>query len=418
MAFVTTIVLVTAFGLAALHPPMPRRSSPWNLQFGIGYLINEQPFLGLYWLAAGTISTLTAADIGAPRWWLAVAVVAAPVAVLAALAVRASSARPTLTAALRQGLGDRCPHAALPSRSRVPLIRVLFLPFVSYRLDVRRFRNLHYGDGGRGQLLDVYAARRPCRAAPVLIYLHGGGFRIGSKMLGARPLLYRLASRGWLCVSANYRLSAQVSYGGRVIDVKRVIAWVREHGAAYGADPSTVILAGGSAGAHLASTAALTVGDARFQPGFEAADTSISAVVTMYGYYGETGGEQGVPSSPIAYLRADAPPFFVIHGMLDTLVLVEDARHFAGDVGRGVGPARRLRRASGNPAQLRLLPLVALSPGHRRSRVVPRVRGLEAVNGLPGGQQVEQHVQVGHAVHVLFVVVLGCGRVGSEVCAP
>ena len=40
----------------------------------------------------------------------------------------------------------------------------------------------------------------------MLIYLHGGGFRIGSKMLGAHPLLYRLASHGWVCVSANYRL--------------------------------------------------------------------------------------------------------------------------------------------------------------------------------------------------------------------
>lgn len=148
-------------------------------------------------------------------------------------------------------------------------------------------------------------------------------------MLGARPLLYRLASRGWMCVSANYRLSPGVTYGGRMTDVKRVIAWAREHAAEYGGDPSTLILAGGSAGAHLAATAALTAGDSRFRPGFETADTSTSAVVAMYGYYGRTGSESDVPSSPFAYLHADAPPFFIIHGTLDTLVLVEDARHFA-----------------------------------------------------------------------------------------
>lgn len=153
-------------------------------------------------------------------------------------------------------------------------------------------------------------------------------------MLGARPMLYRLAIHGWLCVSANYRLSSRVSYGDRVTDVKRVIAWVREHGAAYGADPSTVILVGGSAGAHLAATAALTDGDARFQPGFEAADTSTSAVVAMYGYYGPAGSGDDPPTSPLAYLHTEAPPFFIIHGMLDTLVLVEDARHFADELSK------------------------------------------------------------------------------------
>jgi len=166
----------------------------------------------------------------------------------------------------------------------------------------------------------------------VLVYLHGGGFRIGSKMLGARPLLYRLASHGWVCVSANYRLDPHVSYGGQVTDVKRVSAWVREHGAAYGADRSTVVLAGGSAGANLASTAALTVGDRRFQPGFETADTSTSAVVAMYGYYGPTGSGDDAPNSPLAYLHANAPPFLIIHGTLDTLVLVDDAHHFADEL--------------------------------------------------------------------------------------
>ncbi len=332
MGFITTIVLVSAFGLAALHPPMPRRSSPWNLQFGVGFLINEQPFLGLYWLAAGTVPTLAAADLGGPDWWLSVGATAVPVTVLMAIAVRSNTARPALTAALRHGLGDDCRQSALVRRSRVPLVRVLFLPLISYRPDVRRFRNIRYGDAGRGHLLDVYARRRRPQGAPVLIYLHGGGFRIGSKMLGARPLLYRLASHGWMCVSANYRLQPRASYGGQVTDVKRVIAWVREHGAAYGADPSTLILVGGSAGAHLAATAALTAGEARFQPGFEAADTSASAVVALYGYYGPTGSGDDVPTSPLEYLHAEAPPFLIVHGTLDTLVLVEDARHFADEL--------------------------------------------------------------------------------------
>jgi hypothetical protein len=58
MGFVTTVALVTALALVALRPPMPRHSSPWNLRFALGWLINEQPFLGVYWLAIGTVSTL------------------------------------------------------------------------------------------------------------------------------------------------------------------------------------------------------------------------------------------------------------------------------------------------------------------------------------------------------------------------
>ena len=92
---------------------------------------------------------------------------------------------PALMAAFRRGIGDDFVQAALLHRSRIPLIRVLFLPLISYRPDVRRFHNLRYGDARRGHLLDVYASRHPPQGAPVLIYLHGGGFLIGSKMLGA-----------------------------------------------------------------------------------------------------------------------------------------------------------------------------------------------------------------------------------------
>jgi acetyl esterase/lipase len=65
-----------------------------------------------------------------------------------------------------------------------------------------------------------------------------------------------------------------------------VIAWVREHGHEYGADPAVVFVAGSSAGGHLAAMAALTPNDPAFQPGFEHADTSVTAATPLYGYYG------------------------------------------------------------------------------------------------------------------------------------
>jgi len=103
--------------------------------------------------------------------------------------------------------------------------------------------------------------------------------------------------------------------------VKKVLAWVREHGSEYGADPNVVFVAGSSAGAHLASMAALTTDD-----------PSLRAVICLYGYYGPVGTER---STPLAYEGEGAPPFFVAHPAHDTLVVPEDARRFVESLRRG-----------------------------------------------------------------------------------
>ncbi|EST37914.1 hypothetical protein N566_10360, partial [Streptomycetaceae bacterium MP113-05] len=182
--------------------------------------------------------------------------------------------------------------------------------------------------------------------APVLVYLHGGRFVSGRKSREALPVLHRLARQGWLCVSANYRLSPDAVFPGHLVDLKKVIAWVREEGHAYGADPSTVFVAGSSAGGHLASFAGLTPGDPVYQPGFESVDTSVTGVISLYGWYGDVNAGEQVASSPHDVLREDAPPFFVTHGDRDSLVHVEGARLFV----------RRLREVSRRPVVYAELP--------------------------------------------------------------
>ena len=71
-----------------------------------------------------------------------------------------------------------------------------------------------------------------------------------------------------------------------------------------GADPAVVFVAGSSAGGHLAAMAALTPNDPRFQPGFERADTSVTAAICLYGYYGSLDTDERPPSSPRAYSNA------------------------------------------------------------------------------------------------------------------
>ena len=160
----------------------------------------------------------------------------------------------------------------------------------------------------------------------------------------------RLAERGWVCVAINYRLSPRATWPDHIIDVKRAIAWVRDHIADHGGDPDFLVITGGSAGGHLSSLAAVTPGLTDFQPGFEEADTSVAAAVPFYGVYDFTDRhgfanpdlehlltdfvfksrlsedrDRWDQASPMSHIGPDAPPFFVLHGTNDTLVPVDPA---------------------------------------------------------------------------------------------
>jgi acetyl esterase/lipase len=135
-----------------------------------------------------------------------------------------------------------------------------------------------------------------------------------------------------VCVSADYWLgrSPTESHSQHLVDVKLLIAWLRSDGHQIGADPSTIVLLGTSAGAHLSAMAALTAGDPRYQPGFESADTSISGWVGLAGYYGPLTAEPGAGTSPLEHLDgATPPPGLVLHGSRDSRVPPDDARRLA-----------------------------------------------------------------------------------------
>ena len=213
---------------------------------------------------------------------------------------RALLAGPFVSRALTGGLGLgglTGQSAGWPAGRRVPA-RTVFWPLPLRARHVQRIANVSHGPGGRRNRLDLYRQRSGPAGAPVLIHFHGGHFRMGGKSREARALFYRFASEGWVCISADYRLRRAGRFPASQIDAKRAIAWARQHAAEYGADPSLLVVAGNSAGAHLASMAALTANDPVFQPGFEDADTSVSAAVCLYGFYGNRDPAGPLPSSP------------------------------------------------------------------------------------------------------------------------
>ena len=352
IGYLVAVTLVAWCTLFALAPPRPRRSSPSNISYWFGHLLNELPFVAFYWLLASTLLAVGQGDVDTSGGWVAFGLAVLTTVGLVVVAWRGLRAGPEVEHALRAGLGAEWRTAidselAARLRRRRPFARILFAPFFVRRPDVERIANVSYGDAGSSNLLDVYRHRSHPSGGPTLIHLHGGAFRRGRKSREARPLLYRLASQGWVCISANYRLSPAATFPDHLIDVKKVIAWTRAHGHEYGADPAVVFVAGSSAGGHLAAFAALTPNDPVFQPGFERANTSVVAAISLYGYYGSVGAGNGrQPSSPVAYVRPDAPPFFIAHGEKDTLVLVEEARHFV----------EQLRRTSSNPVVYAELP--------------------------------------------------------------
>ncbi len=233
-------------------------------------------------------------------------------------------------------------------------------PPVVKALQHRRFihrSGVQYGNHP-AQVLDVWRPRElPDGPAPVLIYVPGGAWVHGSRMLQGYALLSHLAERGWVCLSIDYRVAPHNRWPSHIIDVKTAIAWARANVDKFGGDRNFVAVAGASAGGHLAALAGLTgsaVDDREFSDQLPAGgDTSVDAVVGIYGRYDwedrstperiafvdflervvvgrSLGRHRDIyeQASPIARVHPDAPPFLVVHGSADTVIPVQQARSF------------------------------------------------------------------------------------------
>jgi acetyl esterase/lipase len=376
-SFATRQMVIAGLAANALRPSAGRYTAIPS--FFAGWLAGE---LAPQLLALSVLDT--AAQVGrgrARRRDLALAAVAA--GGLGVLVKHAWGVGDLIETALRESLGDDYQDrlSAVPTRKELATPwREVARPFrMKKKQEVERIADIGYTAGGRRARLDIYRPRggqvegRDLQNAPVLLQVHGGAWILGSKEQQGQLLMNRMAAHGWVCVAINYRLAPKHPFPAQIIDTKKALAWVKENIASYGGDPSYVVITGGSAGGHLAALAALTPGDAAYQPGFEDADTSVSACVPFYGVY-DVAGATGEPAaiamrddflapvvfkekadaehiadfehaSPLLNVHADAPDFFVLHGEHDSMVSVKQARSF-------VEKLRELSKASVTYAEL------------------------------------------------------------------
>ncbi len=346
--YLTTVAIIALYTVVVLWPPS-RPTGVARAIFVVSHQLNELPFIPLVALLAATALALAGGDLASTGGTVLLGVAALTSLGLLEVARRGWLTGPVVKRSLDRDLGSEWHPLRRPTaRSRsLRLVHDTLAPFPVRPRTIKRVKDIAYGDAGPRNRLDIYYRRdRPAGASPVLIHFHGGHFQTGAKSREARPLLYRLAGEGWVCVSANYRLRAAGRFPNSLLDAKAVIAWVRSHAAEYGADPSLIIVAGSSSGAHLASMAALTPNHPAFQPSGEHADTAVAAAVCLYGYYGNRDATSEVPSSPQAYITPDAPPFLVAHGDNDSQVSIGHADRFVA----------RLRSGSDSPVVYLRLP--------------------------------------------------------------
>ena len=251
------------------------------------------------------------------------------------------------------------------------------LPFELDPATVRnRALDLPYGTLPE-QKLDLYLPDDPpAGPAPVILYIHGGGWMAGTKRLGALNLVIDAVKRGYALVVPDYRLFPQVQFPEFLFDVKTALRWTRAHAAAYRMDPDRIGVVGDSAGGYGALMLGFTPGHPELsgaQYGWAGYDESVRAVCDLYSpvvldadeaaWYRESGVQRMLfptdngkgmlenafgttnPNllrlmSPTSFVTKDIPPVLIQQGGSDSIVPYQHSAALAARIREVCGDAR------------------------------------------------------------------------------
>ncbi|MBT2526238.1 alpha/beta hydrolase [Streptomyces sp. ISL-99] len=244
---------------------------------------------------------------------------------------------------------DLAAFLAPPSPARLPLP-----PAAHPAPGVRLLRGAVYArpQGVRPLELDLWLPDEAQGPLPLIVYLHGGGWRAGTRTdMGPRfrdwrpgPFA-RLARAGFAVASLDYRLSGEAVHPAQLEDVTAALAWLNARAGELGLGTGRTVCWGESAGAHLAALLALTAPvsgcitwygptDLTTLPGqsrpgtYDAADPTTREALLIGAPIAEA-PDRARAASPVTYITADAPPFLILHGTDDSLIPLAQGEQFA-----------------------------------------------------------------------------------------
>jgi acetyl esterase/lipase len=223
--------------------------------------------------------------------------------------------------------------------------------------DIEEIKNIEYKNiDGKSLQMDMYIPKNVIKPSPLLVFIHGGGWRSGDR---ADYLVYLVAfaRRGYITATVSYRLLKDGPYPACIEDISDVVNWFFKNGEKYGYDPDRIALIGGSAGGHLALLAAYGwqhPGVNSDSLSMKAGNHRIKAVVDIYGPYDltteyarnhptvtsfliksyEEAPELYREASPKQYLDPGDPPTLILQGTSDELVPVSQSDSLAADLKR------------------------------------------------------------------------------------
>jgi acetyl esterase/lipase len=237
-----------------------------------------------------------------------------------------------------------------------------------------KYIDLPYASLSESQKLDIYLPQNGTGPFPVILSVHGGGFMAGDKKdRQVEPMLSGL-KRGYAVVAINYRLSGEAIWPAQIYDCKAAVRWIKANAQKYNLDADHIVAWGGSAGGHLSSLLGTSSGVAKLEGselGNAGQSSRVQAVIDWFGptnflKMDEQLKESGfgnpmvhsIPTSPESillgknledvpslvkesdpgtYISPDDPPFFIQHGIEDTLVPYQGSVLLARKLGKVLG---------------------------------------------------------------------------------
>ena len=228
--------------------------------------------------------------------------------------------------------------------------------------------------------LDLYLPHAPTRPLPLIIWIHGGGWRdtLQTRSAPSMPAAPLLTDAGFAVASIDYRLSSAAHYPAQIEDVKAAVRFLRANAAEYGIDGHRIGAWGASAGGHLAALLG-TTSDGEFagETDYSAHSARVSAVCDFFGPTDflqmdahapptsqlvhdapdspeseliggpiQDHAELAQRANPIRYITPDDPPFLIVHGDQDRLVPFHQSELLANAL-QAAGVAMEFRRVEG-----------------------------------------------------------------------